>query len=260
MLQPSLFPDIVPDAAVDLADRRIGHRVNGRGGFRSLPRFIDVMACATKVGEAFSVDAIDGALVKNYTAARIDYAASVGEVVTALWGDRDVAALGEGCATDATGAIRVAVKRSRQAVNAAQDAGDLLPAPIKVMESSKDGRAVVLIQSVLVRIPDQKTKLVSVVESAIGQACDPDAIRYVLPALIKPEEWEAAIGIMDEVEALRWAMVETDKRLTAAIRRATRPGEGSASESIEDDQKPTGHDGKLGRKARIKARKKRRKG
>jgi hypothetical protein len=258
--QPSLFPKIVPDQdAAPLADARIGRRVYGRrGGFLSLPRFIDVMACATKLGEAFTSDTVDGTLVKNYRAASIDFAETEADVARMLWGDRDVAALGEGCSTDATGAVRKGVKRARAAIKAAQETGDLLPAGVKVTESSSGGRAVVLAQTILVRIPDQKRALVRIAEDAVYGVCDPDAIRVVLPALIRPDEWEAAVRICEtDADALRWAMVESDKRLTAAIKRATRKvGEPTSDPEVEET--PVRHDGKLGKKARLKARRKKR--
>ncbi|WPZ32239.1 hypothetical protein T8K17_13405 [Thalassobaculum sp. OXR-137] len=257
-VQASLFPDIIPESAiVPLDDARIGRRVHGRGGFRSLPRFVDVMACATKLGEAFTSDTVDGALIKNYRAASIDFAETEADVARILWGNRDVAALGEGCATDATGAVRKAVKRVRAAIKRAQDAGELLPTGVKVTESSQTRRAVVLVQSVLVRIPDQKRALLQIAEDAVCGVCDPDAIRVVLPALIRPDEWEAAVQIFGQVDALRWAMIESDKRLTAAIKRATRKvTEPTPAQDV--DETPVPHTGKLGRKARLKARRKNR--
>lgn len=258
MPQPSLFPDLIPDQdTAPLADARIGRRVGGRGGFRSLPRFVDVMACATKLGEAFTSDTVDGTLVKNYRAASIDFAETEADVARMLWGNRNVDALGEGCATDATGAVRMGVKRVRAAIKGAQETGDLLPAGVKVTESSQNGRAVVLIQTVLVRIPDQKRALVRIAEDAVCGVCDPDAIRVVLPALIRTDEWEAAVQIFDDADALRWAMVESDKRLTAAIKRATRRAADTTPET-EVEEPHVRHVGKLGKKARLKARRRKR--
>lgn len=258
--QLSLIPEIIPDSTVELADRRIGRRVNGRGGFQSLPRFLDVVACSTKLGEAFTADTIEGALVKNYCTANIDFAKSEADVARMLWGDRQVALLGTGCATDTTGAVRKAVKRIRRVVQEAQSQGYLLPAKVKVTESSSARRAVVLIQSVLIRLPDQKRKLTEITEAACRPVCDIDAIRYVLPALISPDDWENALRIFPPTDALRWAMVETDRRLTSSIKRANRKGTKPKAEAEPQSELTNSKDRRLGHRARAKVRRKKPRG
>lgn len=256
LTQPSLFSDL-PDAPLTdpTTDRRAGRRVGARKGFRSLPRFFDVYLCATKIGEAFAADAVAERLVKNYRRATIDVAVSDAQLSELLAAGREIEAFGHGFSTDRTGAVRQAVKAIRHAIERAQEDGELLPAPIKVIELSTSRRAVVLIESVLIRIAEQKGRLIAVAEAAASGRCDIDAIRYVLPPLIRPEEWVERFDQNDGLRSLRWAMVESDRRLTAAIKRAMRKTERtSGTEDAPTDPAPARHDGRIGRRARLRAR------
>lgn len=258
LTQPSLFPDL-PDATLTdpTTDRRAGRRVGARKGFRSLPRFFDVYLCATKIGEAFAADAVSERLVKNYRRATIDVAVSDAQLSELLAAGREIEAFGHGFSTDRTGAVRQAVKVIRRAVERAQQDGELLPAPVKVIELSTSRRAVVLIESVLVRLAEQKRRLAAIAEAAAAGRCDIDAIRYVLPPLIRPDEWAASFDDSDALHSLRWAMVESDRRLTAAIKRAIRKTE-RANETADpsSDLAPARHDGRMGRRARLRIRRK----
>lgn len=226
LTQPSLFPDLPDTPLADpTTDKRAGRRVGTRKGFRSLPRFFDVWLCATKIGEAFAADAVAERLVKNYRRATIDVAVSDVQISELLAVDREIDAFGNGFSTDRTMSVRRAVKAIRRAVERAQEDGDLLPAPVKVIELSTSGSAVVLIESVLVRVAEQKARLTALAEQAASGLCDVDAIRYVLPPLIRPAEWVERFDPTDPVQSLRWAMVESDRRLTAAIKRAKRKAE-----------------------------------
>jgi hypothetical protein len=213
----SLFPDLIPDTP---QDRRSIARPVPRE--REAPRYSDLVAGASVVGQAFGLRRSGGQWVKSYSGrGSIDFHDSDISMWSAVAG-APWRLLGHG-STESTNYVRRCVRVIRQAVRDAKEAGTLLSVPIRVKEVTKSGDAVAVVETALLRDRAQANALAAVVEAALHHAgLHAEAVRYVLPRMVRPDEWQALRDDHGEQEGLRQAMILSDQRIVKQLKRAKR--------------------------------------
>lgn len=216
MIQPSLFPSEIPDEVPPDA-RSVARRQP-----RTAPRYSPLRKGATDVGQLFALPARPVGWLKTFVGRpSIDYCVGLSDMWRAT-AHEPWEALGFcGGVPEAPRYVRKVVRVLRKAIKEAQEAGMLLRVPFKAYEISHKRNAVCAVASALVKDPRERRRLAKVIDAACFKAgLTPDCVLFLFPSLVKPDEWQDLTARLPEREALREAMVLTDKRMTAQIKRA----------------------------------------
>ncbi|SOD96650.1 hypothetical protein [Caenispirillum bisanense] len=211
----SLFPDIIPDTPQDR--RSVARSVPAD---RDVPRYHDMLAGVTTVGQMFGRRSDGAVYVKSFTKGSIDYHTSRVDMWRTVL-DQPWQVLGDAPMPEATSYVRRCVRVIRAAVKAAKEHGTLLSVPVRVKEITHRGSALCVVETALIKDKRQARRLESIIEVALRRAwLHSRSVIYTLPQMVTPEEWQALRDEHGEQEGLRRAMILSDKRITAQLRRA----------------------------------------
>tara|TARA_E500000318_G_scaffold110861_2_gene127476 strand:- start:3620 stop:4348 length:729 start_codon:yes stop_codon:yes gene_type:complete len=209
-------------AVAALRDGRATRQTDG-----PVPRLWECFIGAACVGRAFGCfdrgRFVSGVLVSDHRTGMIRYFANPNDqwVFHARVNPENL--MQRGIGSDRVGAVRRQVRNLRTVIREAKAVGRLLNVPVKAVERTFSGNAVIVLESPLLRHPEEYGRLQSIVDDALIRVggC-PSIVRYHAPAYLEPNEWSDLVVMRSEEVALRKALKLTEERLNKSLKRGWR--------------------------------------